>query len=44
MDETNDVSCEGEPGVSNAFASALWALDYTARAMTTGVAGVNSTT
>jgi hypothetical protein len=41
MDETNDVSCEGEPGVSDAFASALWALDYTARAMTAGVAGVN---
>ena len=41
MDETNDISCEGEPGVSNAFASALWALDYTARAMTAGVVGVN---
>jgi hypothetical protein len=41
MDETNDISCEGEPGVSNAFASALWALDYTARAMRAGVAGVN---
>ncbi len=41
MDETNDISCEGQPGVSNAFASALWALDYTARAMTAGVAGVN---
>ena len=41
MDETNDVSCEGEPGVSNSFASALWALDYTARAMTAGTAGVN---
>ena len=41
MDETNDISCEGEPGVSNAFASALWALDYTARAMRAGVVGVN---
>ncbi len=41
MDETNDVSCEGEPGVSNSFASALWALDYTARAMTAGTVGVN---
>ncbi len=41
VDETNDISCEGQPGVSNAFASALWALDYTARAMTTGVAGLN---
>ena len=41
MDETNDISCEGEPGVSNAFASALWALDYTARAMSASVVGVN---
>jgi hypothetical protein len=41
MDETNDISCEGQPGVSNAFASALWALDYTARAMTAGLVGVN---
>ncbi len=41
MDETNDISCEGQPGVSNAFASALWALDYTTRAMTAGVAGMN---
>jgi hypothetical protein len=41
MDETNDISCEGQPGVSNAFASALWALDYTARAMTAGVVGMN---
>ena len=41
MDESNSISCEGEPGVSNAFASALWALDYTARAMTAGVVGVN---
>jgi hypothetical protein len=41
MDETNNISCEGQPGVSNAFASALWALDYTARAMTAGVVGMN---
>ncbi len=41
IDETNDISCEGQPGVSNAFASALWALDYTARAATAGVVGVN---
>jgi len=41
MDETNDISCEGEPGVSDTFASALWALDYTARAITAGAAGVN---
>jgi hypothetical protein len=41
VDETNDVSCEGQPGVSNTFASALWALDYAARAMAAGAAGLN---
>jgi hypothetical protein len=28
MTETNSTVCAGEPGVSNVFASALWALDY----------------
>jgi hypothetical protein len=41
VDETNNVSCEGQPGVSDTFASALWALDYTARAMAAGVAGID---
>jgi len=41
MDETNNVSCRGQPGVSNVFASALWAVDYVARAMTSGIAGLN---
>ncbi len=41
VDESNDVSCEGQRGVSDTFAAALWALDYTARAMAAGVAGVN---
>ena len=41
MDETNDISCRGEPGVSNSFASALWATDYTLRAISAGVVGVN---
>jgi len=41
LDETNSVSCGGQPGVSNTFASALWAVDYIARAMHAGVAGVN---
>ncbi len=41
MDETNNVSCEGEPGVSDTFASALWALDYAARAASAGVGGLN---
>ncbi len=41
LDETNDVSCRGQPGLSNVFASALWALDYVARAMASGAVGVN---
>jgi hypothetical protein len=41
VDETNNVSCRGQPGVSNVFASALWAVDYIARAMVSGVAGLN---
>jgi hypothetical protein len=28
MAETNSASCGGMPGVSNAFASALWGIDY----------------
>ena len=28
MTETNSTVCAGTPGVSNAFASSLWALDY----------------
>ena len=41
LDETNNVSCRGQPGVSNVFASALWAVDYVERAMASGVAGIN---
>jgi hypothetical protein len=41
VDETNNISCRGQPGVSNVFASALWAVDYVARAMASGVAGLN---
>ncbi len=41
VDETNSVSCEGRPGVSDTLASALWALDYSAHAITAGLAGVN---
>ena len=41
MAETNSVSCRGQPGVSNVFASALWATDYLARAMTSGLVRVN---
>jgi hypothetical protein len=41
LDETNNVSCRGEPGVSNVFGSALWAVDYLSRAMASGVVGLN---
>jgi hypothetical protein len=41
LDETNNVSCGGVEGVSNTFASALWAVGYLTRAMTLGVAGIN---
>ncbi len=41
IDETNSISCEGRPGVSDTFASALWALDYIARTIDAGVVGVN---
>lgn len=41
IDETNDISCKGEPGVSDTFASALWASDYIARALTLGVRGLD---
>jgi hypothetical protein len=41
LDETNNVSCRGQPGVSNVFASALWATDYVMRAMDSGVVGLN---
>jgi hypothetical protein len=41
LDETNTVSCGGVAGISNTFASALWATGYLARAMSMGVAGIN---
>jgi hypothetical protein len=41
LDEANTVSCGGRNGVSNTFASALWAVDFIARAMASGVAGIN---
>jgi hypothetical protein len=41
LDETNNVSCKGQPGVSNSFASALWAADFIARAMRAGLRGVD---
>jgi hypothetical protein len=41
IDETNNISCKGQPGVSDSFAAALWAADYTARAMAAGMRGLD---
>jgi hypothetical protein len=41
LDEANTVSCGGARGISDTFASALWATDYSARAMAAGIAGIN---
>jgi hypothetical protein len=41
LDETNSVACGGQPGTSDTFASALWALDLSLIAARQGVAGVN---
>jgi hypothetical protein len=41
IDELNAVSCGGEPGLSNSFASSLWALDALFAMARVGVAGVN---
>jgi len=41
LDETNTVSCGGVEGISNTFASALWAIGYITQSMSMGVAGIN---
>jgi hypothetical protein len=41
LDETNTVSCGGVSGISNTFASALWAVSYLTQAMTMGASGIN---
>jgi len=41
LDETNTVSCGGVAGISNTFASALWATAYLTEGMKVGVAGMN---
>jgi hypothetical protein len=41
IDETNSVSCGGVAGISDTFASALWATGYITQAMAAGVAGIN---
>jgi hypothetical protein len=41
LDELNSVTCGGRPGVSNAFATALWAPDALFELLRVGVDGVN---
>jgi hypothetical protein len=41
LTELNSVTCEGRPGVSNTFATALWAPDALFELLRTGVDGVN---
>jgi hypothetical protein len=41
LDEMNSVACSGIKGVSNTFASALWALDTLFNMASVGVDGVN---
>jgi hypothetical protein len=41
MDEANSVSCGGRAGISNTFASALWATGYIAQSMSAGASGIN---
>jgi hypothetical protein len=41
IDETNSVACGGQRGVSDTFAAALWALDYSLTAASNGAAGIN---
>lgn len=41
VDEMNSVTCNGRPGVSNTFASALWVMDALFTMAANGVDGVN---
>jgi Ricin-type beta-trefoil lectin domain len=41
MDETNSITCGGQAGVSDVYASALWALDYTLLLAQHGVRGAD---
>jgi hypothetical protein len=41
MDEINSVSCGGVAGISDTFASALWATGYITQAMADGIEGIN---
>lgn len=41
IDESGSVSCGGVAGISNTFASALWATSYIAQTMAAQTAGIN---
>jgi hypothetical protein len=41
IDETNSVSCGGVAGISDTFASTLWATGYITQAMAAGAVGIN---
>jgi hypothetical protein len=41
LDEINSASCSGKPGVSDSFASSLWALDTLFSMASAGVDGIN---
>jgi hypothetical protein len=41
LDEANSVSCGGVAGISDTFASTLWATGYITQAMAAGAAGIN---
>ena len=41
IDEAGSVSCGGVPGISDTFASALWATAYITQTMDAGAAGIN---
>jgi hypothetical protein len=41
MDETNSITCGGQSGVSNVFASTLWSLDYALLLAQEGVQGAD---
>ena len=41
IDEANSVSCGGVAGISNTFASALWATGYITQVMASGAVGIN---
>ncbi len=41
MDESNTVSCGGRAGISDTFASTLWAVGYISQTIARGASGIN---